>query len=285
MSSRSMSLLTACIFTGLLTLLSAANVQAHSLYVQGTRYHVDKGKASPFFFCYGHHIPVDDAVRRKKLNFVKVYRPDGSDYEVALRDEKSLHSYLVDYEIEGTYAIGAETTPGYFTKWLDKKGKVRHSIKPMSAIAKRASKVETSTLSRQWTKTYVECVKSTMPFPSFIGLPLEIVPEKNVSQLKKGEIATFQIYYQGKPYTGEGYWDATYTGYSTEAEDFAIQRTHITDGMIKMTVPNTGRWFLRFFFKIDAPKEAQNEYLTQKLTTTLVFEIPNERRKPKVSSH
>lgn len=283
------NLMTALLLAGLIFLECSAafttSAQAHSLYVQGTRYHVADGKSSPFFFCYGHHIPVDDAIRRKKLHVVKVHAPDGTEYNVALRDEKSLHSYLVEYDKVGTYTITAETTPGYFTKWVDKKGRTRHAIKPMSAVADRASKIVSSTRSSQWTKTYIECEAPSPEFPAVIGLPLEIVPTGNPATLKKGDNARFKIFMDGKPYTGEGYWDATYNGYSTQAEDYYLQRTKIKDGSFEFPVDHTGRWFVRFFLKTPAAKGEQDKYLHKKLTTTLVFEIPNERRKPKVDSH
>ncbi len=259
--------------------------KAHSLFIQASRYHVSKGKVSPLFFCYGHHFPVDDALRKEKLHNVQIQRPDKSIVPVALREGKSLHSYMVDYEQPGTYVLTAETSPGYFTRWTDKKGRKRHSIKPLSAIADKASSVETSIFSKQWTKTYVVCDKPSEPFPGVIGMPLELVPVKDPSTYKKGGVAEFKVYRYGKPYRGEGFWDATYNGYSTQAEDMYFQRAKIDDGLIKLPLDTTGRWFVRFFIKTPAPKNKHKEYLTSKLTATLVFEIPNARKKPKVEGH
>lgn len=282
------NLKTALLFVGLTILQCAVipvSADAHSLYVQGTRYHVADGKSSPFFFCYGHHIPVDDAIRRKKLHTVKVHAPDGTQYNVQLRNEKSLHSYLVEYNQAGTYAITAETTPGFFTKWIDKKGRTRHAIKPMSAVADKASQIVSSTRSSQWAKTYVECKNPSPKFPAFLGLPLELVPDRNPALLKKGESVQFTVFLNGKPYTGDGFWDATYNGYSTQAEDYYFQRSHIKNGRFNFPIEHTGRWFVRFFLKIPAPQGEQGKYFHKKLTTTLVFEIPNERRKAKIDSH
>lgn len=265
--------------------MPANTAKAHSLFIQAARYHVSKGKVSPLYFCYGHHFPVDDALRREKLHSVQIQSPDKSVAPVKLRDGKSLHSYMVDYEQPGTYVLSAETTPGYFTRWIDKKGRKRHSIKPMQVIADKAASVEASIYSKQWTKTYVTCDKPSTPFPGCIGMPLELVPTRDPSTYKKGEVAEFKIYRYGKPYTGVGYWDATYNGYSTEAEDMYVQRTEVKDGLIKLPLDTTGRWFVRFFIKTPAPESKHSEYLTSKLTSTLVFEIPNARRKPKVDGH
>lgn len=236
------------------------------------------------FFCYGHHIPVDDAIRRKKLHVVQVHAPNGTTSDVALRDEKSLHSYVITYDQPGTYVLTAETTPGYFTMWKDLKGRKRHLIGPMSALGDKAQEIFSSLRSSQWTKTYVVCEEPSAEFPAFIGLPLELVPVKDVSKLKKGESLELQVYMDGKPYTGKGFWDATYNGFSTCAEDMYVPRREVADGVIRLPVDVTGRWFVRFYTKTPAP-QGTKEFLQEKKTTTLVFEVPNERKRPKIDSH
>lgn len=268
----------------LISMLIPASASAHSLYIQAGRYKVSEGKSSPLYFCYGHHIPIDDAVRSKKLNSVKVIRPDSKIVDIELREGKSLHSYLVNYNVPGTYVLTAATNPGHFTTWLDKKKRKRHSIKPMSSVADRASKIVSSLRSSQWTKTYVVCENPSAIFPAMVGLPMELVPSKDVYMLKKGEIAEFQVYMNGKPYQGHGYWDATYNGFSTQSEDMYVQRQEVSDGKIKLPIDVSGRWFVRFYTKTPPAKKSK-DFMLEKKTTTLVFEIPNKRKRPKIDSH
>lgn len=265
--------------------LFPALASSHSLYIQSGRYLVSEGKQSPLFFCYGHHIPVDDAVRRKKLASVRFMDPQGQSKDITLRDEKSLHSYLVDYSMPGTYVLTAETTPGFFTMWTDKKDRKRHAIKPMSALKDRAKSIESSLRSSQWTKTYVVCETASPDFPAHVGLPLELVPQRDPATVKKGEVLKMRVYKDGKPFEGEGFWDATYNGFSTEAEDMYHPRTAVTDGVITMPVEHTGRWFVRFYSKTPPPEQFRDDCLLEKRTATMVFEVPNERRRPKNDSH
>ncbi|PIE68670.1 MAG: hypothetical protein CSA21_06320 [Deltaproteobacteria bacterium] len=258
---------------------------AHSLFIQAGRYHVHEGKSSPLFFCYGHHIPVDDAVRGKKLRFIRVIRPDGSIQNLDIRDEKSLHSYVVNYDMPGTFTLVAETNPGFFTTWTDKKHRKRHSIKPMSAIADKALSVEGSLRSSQWTKTYVTCEQPSTPFPAHIGLPLELVPSRDVGSLHQGDTLRLQVYKNGSLYTGEGFWDATYNGFSTQAEDMYIPRQTYKGGSIEIPLDVPGRWFVRFFAKTLPTGGTNKDYLLEKRTATLVFEVPNARKRPKSSGH
>jgi uncharacterized GH25 family protein len=271
-------------FVLLAFMLPTASV-AHSLYIQSGRHQVSEGKASPLFFCYGHHFPVDDAIRRQKLAYVRVIAPDGVANEVALRDDRSLHSYPITYEIPGTYVLTAETRPGYFAMYIDKKGRKRHSLKPMDTFADKAQEILSSMRSSQWAKSYVLCGASPKPFPARVGLPLELVPTRDLSQLKKGDRIELQVYNDGQPYDGKGFWDATYTGFSTEAEDLYIQKTPCDAGQFSVPIDVSGRWFIRFYTKTPAPEERQKEYLTEKRTATLVFEVRNERRRPALDSH
>ena len=266
-------------------LVLAPNAESHSIFIQSGRHQVTQGKASPLFFCYGHHFPVDDAVRRRKLAYVRVIAPDRATSDIALRDERCLHSYLVNYDQPGTYVLVAETTPGYFAMYIDKKGRKRHSLKPMSTFSGRATKILSSMRSSQWAKTYVFCGKPSVPFPARVGLPLELVPATDLSQLKQGDNLSLQIYRDGTPFSGEGHWDATYNGFSTEAEDMYIQRTACTGGNFTVPIDVSGRWYVRFFTKIPAPDADREAYLTEKQTTTLVFEVRNARKRPEVDGH
>lgn len=268
-------------------ILSLIPVQtsAHSLFIQSGRYHVKAGKGSPLFFCYGHHFPVDDAVRRKKLEYVRIINPDMQVRDIVLREEKSLHSYVVQYEKSGTYVLTAETRPGYFAQYIDKKGRKRHSLKPLHAFIDNAQTVTSSMRSSQWTKAYVVCDEAGTSFPAEVGLPMELLPEKNPSLVKMGETITFQVHNDGKPYKGDGFYDATYSGFSTESEDMYIPETPVKNGVFTVPVDMSGRWFVRFFTKVNAPEDKQKEYLTEKRTTTLTFEIRNERKRPKTSDN
>lgn len=272
-------------FAFMMTAIVPATATAHSIFIQSGRHQVSDGKSSPLFFCYGHHFPVDDAIRRKKLSYVRVIAPDQSSTEIALRNDRSLHSYLVEYNQTGTYTLTAETNPGFFAMYIDKKGRKRHSLKPISAFAGNASKIISSMKSHQWAKTYVFCDKPSDIFPARVNLPMELVPATDVSKIKPGDKLEFLVYNEGSLFDSKGYWDATYSGFSTEAEDMYIQRTPCEDGKFTVPVDVAGRWFVRFFSKTPAPEADKDAYLTEKRTTTIVFEVRNTRKRPKIESH
>ena len=273
----------ACI-KGILTALllfafTAPACFAHSLFIQSSRYKVNEGKASPMFFCYGHHIPVDDGVRSKKLKSIKVYSPKGDVREIGIRDETCLHSYMINYDTPGTWMLTAETNPGYYTVYTDKKGRERHTIKPMNKIRDKAAKIHISLYSKQYTKTYVVCDTPSATSPQKAGLALELIPANDIFSLKPGENLELNVYQNGKLFTGQGTWDATYNGFSTIAENMFHPKTQVNGSRITIPIPNPGRWFIRYFVKVPAPEEERQTYKQMKLTATLVFQVDNERKK------
>ena len=270
---------------GLLTvfLLQAgisSDAYGHSLFIQSSRYHVHDGKASPLFFCYGHHIPVDDGVRAEKLKSVRVYTPDGDIRKIKIRNETCLHSYMVDYDGPGTYVLAAETNPGFYTVYMDEKGRERHTIKPKSAIIDRSEEIKLSLYSKQYAKTYVTCEKSSLDFPGRIGQNLELVPVRDISGLKAGDDLELKVYFKGKPYTGPGTWNATYNGFSTHSEDYYYSKTAVSGDTIRIPIPRSGRWFVRYSVKVEAEGADREKYLQEKQTATLVFQIPGEVKNP-----
>jgi uncharacterized GH25 family protein len=255
-------------------LLFATSAFAHTLYIQSSRYQVHEGKKFPLFFCYGHHIPVSDGVRAKKLNNIKVHDPSGAVEEIQIRDETSLHSYMVDYKTPGTYVLTAETNPGYYTIYIDKKGREHHVIKPKNIVQDKAQKIITSLYCNQYTKTYVVCDTPSPTFPARVGLALELVPTKDISTLKPGDTLELSVWSNGKPYDGEGSWDATYNGYSTKAEDMFYKRTTVSNGdTLKIPIPQSGRWFIRYSTKTDATGKALNSCNQLKQAASLVFQL------------
>ncbi len=276
------------IWTCLLLVLAVfipARSSAHSLYIQSSRYTVSQGKESPLFFCYGHHFPVDDGVRANKLKYITIHEPDGSFQNIKIRNETCLHSYMVRYDLPGTYVLTAETNPGYYTVYIDTKGRKRHTIKPKSAIIDRAEEVTKSLYSKQYTKTYVVCETPSREFPARIGLPLELVPSRDISKLKPGEVLKLQVLLDGKPYTDDGTWDASRNGFSTVSEDNFYPKTHVNGDTIEIPIPHPGRWFVRYYIKIDAEDADREQYTRMKRTSTLVFQIPNQPKRLDRKAH
>jgi len=192
---------------------------------------------------------------------------------------------MVEYEKPGTYVLTAETNPGHYTKWVDKKGRDRSTIKPMSAVKGKASKIVKSLYSKQYAKSYVRCGDPDGKFAARVGLPLELVPMQDPTTLKQGDVLTLKVYREGKPYASKGHWDATYGGYSTESEDLYHSGVDVKGDTIKVALDQPGKWFIRYYIKTDATAEKKDEYLKLKQTATLVVLVPNGRKQLQPAHH
>ncbi|SOB60112.1 conserved protein of unknown function [Pseudodesulfovibrio profundus] len=263
----------------------AGEAMAHSLFIQSGRHVVKEGKKTPLFFAYGHHFPVDDGVRSKKLASIKVHDPAGAVTEFSPRKETCLQSQMVEYYTPGVYVLTAETNPGHYTKWVDKKGRDRSSIKPMSAVKDEASEIVKSLYSKQYAKSYVRCGEPDGMFAGRVGLALELVPMQDPTTLKPGDTLTLKVFKDGKRYDGDGHWNATYGGYSTESEDLYQPGMDVSGDTITVSLDHPGKWFIRYFIKTDATDEMKNEYFQLKETATLVVLVPNERRQALPNHH
>ncbi len=254
---------------------------AHTLFLQSARYVVHEGKATPLFFCYGHHTPVSDGIRGKKLNNITLTNPQGISRQIPIRKETGLHSYMVPYDLPGTWMLTAETNPGFYTVYIDQKGKERHAIKPMNKIKGKAKKIIKSIYAKQYTKTYVACDSPSKKEFQRKGLDLELVPLNDMFSLEPGDALALEVFHNGKPYDGKGTWDATYDGFSTQAEDFYYARTKMSGNRFSIPLPQPGRWFVRYFIKVDAPESEMKNYKQLKQTATLTFQIDNKRKRPR----
>jgi len=103
----------------------------------------------------------------------------------------------------------------------------------------------------------------------------------DISQLKAGGDLVLKVYFRGSPYAGPGTWDATYNGYSTEAEDNFYSKTKVSGDMLRIPIPRPGRWFVRYWIKTDAVGADMEKYNQEKQTSTLVFQIPNGPKRTK----
>lgn len=261
------------------TVWAIASAMAHTMYIQPSHFQVSKGKSSPFFFCYGHRVPVDDGIRAQKLQQVVVIPPGGEARTIVLRDETGLHSCMVDYDMPGTWMVAARTTPGFYTVYLDEKGREHHVIKSLDHVKDKAQKILMSLFVKQYSKSYVVCDKSSNGSMPVAGLDLELVPAADLFSMKPGQTLEIQILKDKKPYEGKGAWSATYAGFSTCSEDMYYPASKVKGSRFSILIDQPGRWFVRYVTGQEAPESKKEQYHELKLSTSMVFQVENQRKR------
>ena len=265
-----------CVVAAVMIVVLSQAVYAHTLWIQSSRYKVKRGLAKPMFFGWGHYLPLDDVISGNKLRYIKVFDPMGRSREIAVMEEKSLHSYLIKYDQVGTYCLAAETKPGYYTVYRDKDGKIHHATKPKSALSE-AEDITLSNLTLQSAKAYVVCEEPYDHVPSPVGFLLELLPLQDPTKLKPGDELPLEVFFKGKRFEGKGKWVATYNGYSTAGEDYFHKETEVEGGKFAVPITRPGIWFVRFSFKQEATGEEALRCNHLNYKTTLVFQVSGKR--------
>ena len=255
----------------------SGSVYAHTLWIQSSRYSVKKSLAKPMFFGWGHYIPLDDAISGNKLRYIKVFDPAGHCKDVEIKKEKSLHSYLIEYDQAGTYCLAAETNSGYYTVYKDKDGKTHHATKPKSDLPE-AKHIQLSVLTVQSTKAYVVCEEPSDKVPGPAGFQLELFPFQSTTKLKPGDELSLEVFFKGRRFEGKGKWAATYNGYSTAGEDYYYKETEVDGGKFAVPITRPGIWFVRFTFKIKSSGEDALKCNHLNYKTTLVFQVSEDAK-------
>ena len=213
---------------------------------------------------WGHTIPLDDflisgagTVPIEKYNLVA---PDNSKTAMALPETKQKQGVssktgmmivpgdlglrkisLTDNTLEGTYQVIAESRASYFTGYIDSKGKHHMTAKPMDEI-KDAKSFDFSTRYKAVAKSYFAVKKWTPPAPA--GHDLEILPETDLSSVKKGDLVKFGITLKGRPVTcdmhGMNYMTASSNAFG--GPDNFMLAAYIREGKAQIRIPASGEW-------------------------------------------
>ncbi len=103
-------------------------------------------------------------------------------------------------------------------------------------------------------------------FEKVVGLPLEIIPDKNPLALKKGDVVHFKVLFQGKPLFGAKVRIWNYYDHLTTTQNIFTQQ----DGTIEMTISGAGSWLINVVKMIPA-KDGNAEW--QSYRGSLMFGI------------
>jgi uncharacterized GH25 family protein len=178
----------------------------------------------------------------------------------------------------GTYIVGVSTAPRMielsakdFNDYLTHDGVI-----DVLAARKREDEMETDARER-----YSKHVKSIMQvgddrsnsFETRLGYPVELIPQQNPYDLKKGEILEVLFLRSGKPVANQLIY-ASYEGYHDHGEEGehreAIQTRTDEKGIARVQLKETGQWYLRLIHMVKVDEE-DADYESN--WATLTFEV------------
>jgi uncharacterized GH25 family protein len=239
-------------------LLSASWAQAHMLWLIPDKDAPQVNEAIQVEVCFGHKFPKDEELKEGRLGFIKAVGPDGQ--EVALK-KISTATYAFTPPSAGAYLISAKLAPGFVTRTAQG---MKMQTKKGLPDAKNCFHFDMGG------KTIVNVGGQTQGFDRSSRSALEIVPLKNVNDLKIGETLPVRIIFQGKPLAGAEV-TLTFETWADPKNPFALRGKTDDKGEFLVKLDKPGRWLLVASHK--TPYDNQEECDENLFSTSLTWRV------------
>ena len=247
----------------------STSVYAHTMWLNASNYSPkfspERDAKTKVYFGWGHRYPVADFLSAERLEEFSLIVPNGEKEKLNPNPGGFLATEL-NLSRSGAYIAIASLKPGFYTVYLDDKGKRRHKLAPKTGI----KGVIKSIHFEQYAKALINVGEvSGNPFSTPVGHKLEIVPLKNPHGLKPGDWLPIQVLFKGKPVQCEVH--AAYIGYHT-GEAFSVS----TDGEGRARIRvlhHYGPWIVKAKVKLPPSEELKERCNELSCTGTLTFGV------------
>ena len=126
-----------------------------------------------------------------------------------------------------------------------------------------------------WREIYARCAKSLLStglgsasgFNKPVGMPLELIPEKNPYALGAGTTLPVRLLYRGK-----GLPDALVVAVSKAQPDQRVAARSDKEGRVRLKLDPAGEWLIKAVHIVPAPTGARGRW--ESLWASLTFELP-----------
>lgn len=232
-----------------------SSLLAHDLWIN-TFDNLSKKKYVMIGLSRGHKLPIQDYIPGKiKFDSFDLVDPNNQTIELEKPIERLKKSFeneslsivksnlalqKVSFEesaIKGTYSVSLKRQKNFFTEYIDTKGKKRFKRalkKDIKGIKELISEKEINNFSKSY------FVLGEWSTPQALGHDLEILPQNDISKLKKGDVLELKVLYKGKELES-GYMTAKHSSKKKMNPFFS----KIKKGKAKFIITNKGQWFFK----------------------------------------
>lgn len=258
----------------------ASLAHAHDFWMQPQAFWFDAHATTPFTLQVGHGpFRQRSPIPRRRIERLDVFAPDGTSRDIRahlrLGDERDDGDIAL--ESEGTYVLVLQTDdkaeshlPSIrFNDYLRAEG-----LTPALALRARTGRSDTdgSESYRRVAKAIVQVGApgdaSDAAITKPIGLPLEIVPERNPYAMPREAKLPVRILYERRPLSGAL---VKLTDLGRDAEPFESRVTD-DEGRAEFTLPETGAWLLNVIWT--KPKTPSDNTDFETVFSSLSFGFP-----------
>ncbi|PTN38768.1 DUF4198 domain-containing protein [Desulfonatronum sp. SC1] len=204
---------------------------AHYPWINMQRYQVQQNSPVNLTIGWGHAFPYDDFLKQDRLEELYLLAPDGTKVDIEAKSDLEFAS--VRPLRAGSYLVVGQPKSGYRTRTTT--GYARRSKAELdNAIS--------CSISFNGMKSVLNVGDADGNVDTVVGHPLEIVPLVNPETLKVNDYLPIRVVLNGEPFNG--FFNATYAGFSTEEDVFAYTARTNTNGEGRLRILNQGIWLI-----------------------------------------
>lgn len=275
--------------TAAATVLISANAMAHSLWVNLDAAFTHPPGHAVSSIGWGHNMPLDDFLASEwgnvEIGRYEIISPDNKASELPLpiiKKEKVTHAKggmdleagdlglrkftLTEDTEDGTWQVITDSKATFFTQYVDKKGKVKMTTKPMDKIRDAVS-FNFSARYKAEAKSYLTVGKWSQPEPA--GHELEITPTCDLSDVRIGDLISFDVALKDKKLNcdmnGMYFLNATSNTYG--GPDHFFLSANIMDGKAQFRIPTAGAWRISALVKKEVTPDNELKEFDGKCST------------------
>ncbi len=241
----------------------------HDRWLISPKIFIKVGEVVPIEFCVGHGFESESAPSEWWLTKFYVLDPEGEIRELYFSFEKGKQSSAYGEFIpskEGTYMIYSIAEKIFFVRTL--KGEY---LQFKDKIGVENSLIKSSYIGWQYCKTFLKVEKSCgNAFQKIVGGLIELVPQKDPTNLKTGDSLSIKILSEGripnwnigivalyKDFPGEKW---TYSFYAEFLGSFYAKEGIEKESVIEIPIVKNGYWFVKAFRLMDREILCENKY-------------------------
>ena len=266
---------TTIIYKILLTVILVVTVPTagfgHNLWLNAIEFSPDfnkrTGAHTKIYFGFGHKIPVQDFLDKKKLVEFKLIKPDGKSQDLEPGDGGFLATPLI-IKKEGAHIVAAATASGFYTMYM-KNGRMQHKLGSKEGL----EGVILSLYYENYTKALINVGQTPdNAYATPVGHGIEIVPMENPYLKKAGDTLQLKVLHKGRPAPFCNVF-ATYVGFSP-TEDYAFTNKTNGRGISTIRLLKPGQWIVKAVVRKPAKEELRDKCIEEKYSATISFEVP-----------
>jgi len=246
--------------------------RAHDFWIEPSTFHPERGSIVAVRLRVGQQYLGDPVPRKPASQLVRFEAHHAAGVAPVIGRDLADPAGMVAVPSEGLMLVAYHSKPAYvelpedkLQQYLREEGEERiHEVRARSPFA-----------GQPWREMYSRCAKSLLStgsgsaavFNKHLGLPLELIPEKDPYALAAGSTLPVRLLHRGKPLAG-----ALIVAIPKADPAHPVSARSDRNGLVRLTLPSSGPWLIKAVHIDPAPAGAPVQW--ESVWASLTFDMP-----------